>query len=384
MIRKLTILVLVSLIGIVYSMQMQPYTIKVNQNVNKALRESVQLIEPFRVGDKIHCGVECNIASYCSHFSLNVRNYCSLFNKHLTLFDLVPEYKTSVYSKSPLKYCSDPDNYYPDMTHKVCKAKNEIKSYGSLCTSNSECSEAESLECLQNTCQCLTDPYKLWDNVTSSCRKINENVITNGLIHSWPISNSLIDTVGGKNMTIEQNGQLAEDRFGHTNSALFLNNGYATVPAGVYFNPETGGFTIMAWIMFNVLKDNGRLIDFGVGKTSENILIKRDLQNNMKLVIYDVSKLKKIFSPKQIQVNQWFHFAATVKGTNLKTYENGVLTNNISLSVLVYNNVVRTSCNVGGSNWTSNLNGYIDELKIYDIALSLEEINAEINKNYFQ
>ena len=72
----------------------------------------------------------------------------------------------------------------------------------------------------------------------------------NGLRNSWPISNSTKDVIGGRDMTIESNGELAPDRFNISGGSIFFKNGYATVPDDVYFNPETGGFTAMAWIKY--------------------------------------------------------------------------------------------------------------------------------------
>ena len=49
------------------------------------------------------------------------------------------------------------------------------------------------------------------------------------------------------NLTIKLNGSFAPDRFGNANSALYLNNGYAMAPPGIYFDC-TIGFTVMTWI----------------------------------------------------------------------------------------------------------------------------------------
>ena len=59
--------------------------------------------------------------------------------------------------------------------------------------------------------------------------------------------NSTKDIVGGMDMTIQLNGQLASDRFNNSNAAVVFNTGYGSVPSGYYFDPSTG-FTIMAWV----------------------------------------------------------------------------------------------------------------------------------------
>ena len=54
------------------------------------------------------------------------------------------------------------------------------------------------------------------------------------------------------------------------NSYLWLNEGYVTVPPGVYFN---GDFTVSAWI--KVIKFGGyqRVFDFGNGPNKENVMM---------------------------------------------------------------------------------------------------------------
>ena len=148
------------------------------------------------------------------------------------------------------------------------------------------------------------------------------------MIHNWPIENSLDDKTGGKHMTIQINGELATDRFGNENSSLFLNDGYATVPSGVYFNPDTNGFTVMAWMKFKEFGSYARLIDFGLGQSNNNILV--SLYSNELLMILEVFPSGLVKSTKTLIKNQWYHVAATVNGQEMKMYIDGVLTGSIS------------------------------------------------------
>ena len=72
------------------------------------------------------------------------------------------------------------------------------------------------------------------------------------------------------NMTLQLNCQLTLDQFNKSNSALAISHGYATVPASVYFNPETGGFTIMVWVKLSSINQNRRIIEFGNGGSSSD------------------------------------------------------------------------------------------------------------------
>ena len=50
---------------------------------------------------------------------------------------------------------------------------------------------------------------------------------------------------------------------------------------------------------------------------------------------------------------------------------------------MTYNNIERTRCFVGKSNWDGDpyLNGCVDELKIFDQALNQKDIITEMNIN---
>ena len=129
-------------------------------------------------------------------------------------------------------------------------------------------------------------------------------------------------------MKIQSNGALATDRFGNKNSSLFLNDGYATVPPGVYFNPDTNGFTVMVWMKIKEFKNWSSLIDFGLGKAQDNIYVGLDNgEHKMRLSVRDSGSITcQLDSTKLIIKNQWFHLATTVNGKDVKMYIDGVLT----------------------------------------------------------
>ena len=44
------------------------------------------------------------------------------------------------------------------------------------------------------------------------------------------------------------------------------------MPAGVYFDPATGGFSIMAWIKLSAYASYQAITEFGNGSYSDNIM----------------------------------------------------------------------------------------------------------------
>jgi len=84
------------------------------------------------------------------------------------------------------------------------------------------------------------------------------------------------------------------------------------------------------------------------------------------------------FAPTTLPVNTWSHLTSTYDGANVRLYVNGVLMGSQPAS-----GSIATSSGalmLGGNNvWGEYLSGVIDEVRIYNRALSLAEIQADMN-----
>jgi len=129
---------------------------------------------------------------------------------------------------------------------------------------------------------------------------------------------------GGKNMTLVSNSALSVDRFGAANSALAITSGYATVPSGIYFDPGTGGFTIMLWVKMNAF-GNSKIIDSKNSFGNDNIRLVSLSTGKVRLDIYKGSVFKCFDSVSLLVLNQWTHVAVTVNGSNGYIYIKGIL-----------------------------------------------------------
>jgi hypothetical protein len=90
---------------------------------------------------------------------------------------------------------------------------------------------------------------------------------TNGLINYWTFNGNVNDCIGVANLYEGSNVALTLDRFGQSNSALSLSNGFYKVPLGVYFSGSQ--LTIMAWVKVRSYKSCSRLVDFGNGANQD-------------------------------------------------------------------------------------------------------------------
>jgi len=127
-------------------------------------------------------------------------------------------------------------------------------------------------------------------------------------------------------MSLVKNSTLTEDRFGTPRSALVIASGYGTVPAGVYFDPATGGFTIMLWIKMLIFNNSPSIIDFGNGYGNDNIrlsIINGTAQPHLS-TYKNMTGVGKKFQ-KAINLNEWSHVAVSVVGSKYFNYINGTL-----------------------------------------------------------
>ena len=74
------------------------------------------------------------------------------------------------------------------------------------------------------------------------------------------------------NLTIKLDCEWATDRFNNPNSALYFHLGYSQAPPGMYFDPATGGFTVMLWIKLISYNSWQRVIDFANGPGLDNCI----------------------------------------------------------------------------------------------------------------
>jgi hypothetical protein len=158
----------------------------------------------------------------------------------------------------------------------------------------------------------------------------------------------------------------------------FTGTQYGTVPSG--FNNFTSGITILAFINFGIGNDWERIIDFGTGQQSNNIILARNsstttlqFQNYSGTVLnVDVSLLNGITN------SQWMFSAARLNGTNylLQNESTSTTGSNINLPA----NITRTSNYIGMSNWNNPLfEGEMGLIAIYNKALTDAEIISFYN-----
>jgi hypothetical protein len=217
-------------------------------------------------------------------------------------------------------------------------------------------------------------------NFGTTYADINDQYMT----HYWPIcSSTMLDGISDAHMVQGNATTFATDRFGNENAALNLNGGWTQVPSGIYFN--TPAFTISAWIYPQNIGSWAKLVDFGNGVNSNNIVFAIGSPTNIpafQLCIPSACTLN-LYSSQALSLNTWQFLALTYDGINAKIYINSTLTGTTAYTFTM-SNINRNSNLIGKSNFGGSDGyswSYIDDLRFYNKSLTQSELLNIMNLN---
>jgi trimeric autotransporter adhesin len=205
------------------------------------------------------------------------------------------------------------------------------------------------------------------------CTLVNKSLaqvnLSSGLIAYYPCTGSMADSSGNNHDGIINNASLTSDRFGRSNSAYYVNGSKKgmTVPAlGDY---GATGITISLWVKTTKKASSMEIVSGKIG----TLLINVYKPGNF-LAAFDgtvgnnsVSNV----STSAVTTGNWVNLTATNDGSTTRIYVNGNLENS-------YPETLTT----GGSDLVianKNFMGSIDDIRIYNRAISAAEISAIYN-----
>lgn len=168
---------------------------------------------------------------------------------------------------------------------------------------------------------------------------------------------------------------------GHSGLALKLDGtatSYTTLPTGIV--SALSNFTISAWVKMDALTNWMRVFDFGTGTNKYMFLsVQAGSANVMRYAIKNGGTEKQVSFNYVLPLGTWTHFAVTQSGNTCTLYINGTaVASNTTVSIKP-SNIGNTNLNYLGKSQFNDpmFNGAIDEFKIYNRALSAQEISAE-------
>jgi len=220
-----------------------------------------------------------------------------------------------------------------------------------------------------------------------------QNQFSNGLVVYYPFDGNANDASGNTNDGIVFGAAPTTDRFANSNAAFSFNGGsgsYIEAPGSPLLNTLVDSISISSWVyLTTATSDDGAIVarrDFVGNPTGERthfeFTVTRDLgiaflsQNNQNDSLY----FSYFESPTNVvPLSQWCSVSVTFTNGLIGLYLNGnrIASTNLGYKQLYpYNQwldigIVHRS---GGTPYFSAFNGKIDDVRIYDRALSAGEV----------
>jgi len=206
---------------------------------------------------------------------------------------------------------------------------------------------------------------------------------TEGLIAYYPLNGNADDVSGN-----ERNGQLinsptfTEDRFGIPNQAITFNgtNNYVSIP---YYNLGNEPVTISCWVKATTsdnnylgivsLYDDNTKVEYRIAQNGNSLVICR---NNPGYSWYSTSAYT-------ITLNTWYNVTLRYSSSLLEMYVNGSFFTSITVGWYAnwYSYPTEFCIGKGTGDTTNFFNGSVDDVFIYNRALSPSEIEDLYNYN---
>lgn len=146
----------------------------------------------------------------------------------------------------------------------------------------------------------------------------------------------------------------------------------------------TNKVTIEAWVYLDEMRDHTVVVIPGV----VDLKVTPETANPSYDVVeawVGVNGTRDVSGGTQLQLNHWYYIAMTYDGQYLKTYLNGTVDKTVNIGSVTHYFISSKSAAIGtDSYWSPFLayfNGTIDEVHIYNRALSSEEINTSFKSN---
>jgi len=229
---------------------------------------------------------------------------------------------------------------------------------------------------------CLVMATSVWyTNVVEA-----QEIITDGLISVWTFDRSEIngkavkDICGDNDGTIEGNLKTVN---GKIKEALEFDgkDGYVDCGSDKSISTFSKAYSIEAWAHFAVASNYPGLFQRGDKTTSSEIEIYLQPNANLTTVHNRDSIYYVYWSP--VPLNQWTHIAVVWEKQEWKVYYDGVEQPQTGGGGTAADPDTGKTCYIGLGYTENSMNGIIDEVKIYNRALSENEIqqNSKATSN---
>ena len=193
-----------------------------------------------------------------------------------------------------------------------------------------------------------------------------------GMVSWWTADGHAKDMVGGNDGALTGDATFAEGMVGEAFS-LDGDGDFVVVPSSSSLNP-TDQITLDAWVKPTAFNSQGRIVQKG-DSDSQYRLYYNNGSGNVFFIIADVGT---ILDGGSLTLDEWQHVAGTYDGTSMAVYVNGELRASVSASGLIpdSSDPLYIGTKAAAASDQDSWKGLIDEVEIFNRALSAEEIKA--------
>ncbi|MEM7345222.1 MAG: LamG domain-containing protein [Chloroflexota bacterium] len=200
--------------------------------------------------------------------------------------------------------------------------------------------------------------------------------ITDGLIACYAFSGNANDSSGNNNHGTVQGAILTTDRFGHTNRAYQFDgiNDYIRVPHSDSLNINES-ISLVAWVKFEaggafsprvLHKEKAYELFTGNTAASRPIIFGLNASSGTPHIYLN--------SITTYDAGNWMFLVGTYDGSQVKLYNNGGLVIQQAYSSTIFSSSSHLEIGRNGFNGNDDYKGIIDDVRIYNRALSEQEI----------
>ncbi len=227
--------------------------------------------------------------------------------------------------------------------------------------------------------------------LTSLAQTVPNNVPTNGLVGWWPFNGNAIDESSNTNDGTVNGATLTTDRFGNVSSAYsfdgisnFIDIGDPTSNSFDFFGSN---FTISTWINTISNQLDGPIVNKQSLAISANESgdYNIDIVNGNGRFAMGMGNGEGAFRLSQNQINNgaWHQIVAIYNTNNIEIYIDGVLENGTYNGPPIFPSTLANSIESlrFGKGWTYHYDGKLDDIGIWNRALTPIEITGLYNAN---
>lgn len=201
------------------------------------------------------------------------------------------------------------------------------------------------------------------------------NILPNSLVTEYNFNNTYNNVLGNAPFISNTGTSFTSDRSNTPNSALYINNtGTTSNILGLPYGNSAR--TVSVWIKMAVLNSFGFNFIYNYGNSTNYY---GAYFNNSNL--YHFQNGSSHYASNTTILGEWIHYVFTYDGTVSKIYKNGAIvgTNTIAFNTVNNGNLFRLGLTESGG--VNYFNGTIDDLKIYNYAISDTDVTSLFTNN---